>query len=596
MNHHPLLRRRPAFLSALIGAWRPGVAAGAMLGWAAPVRAQTYEQVAPKTPPVATAPALPEPPVADVPATAADDRVLVPVLHGLVFVPAPDAVRSEGVARAGLQVTGLTLLESAEFRALATPYLGRPLTLRALNRLTHDVVLYFRRHGRPVVDVLVPEQNITTGTVQFLVVEGRLGRVRTEGNKWFSDAQISSAIRARPGEIIAGGPLLADIAWINRNPFRQVDLVYTRGTNPGETDVILRTYDLRPLRLYTGYEDSGNALTGFDRVLLGVNWGDAFGRSEQLNYQLTASPDLKKLVAHSGSYIIPIPAWRHTLTVFGSHARTQPELAGGLFALDGRTWQAGVRYHLPLTEGNTAWTPAATFGVDFKRSNNNLSFGGTKVFAQVTDVIQGNVDFNASHPDRHGVTSGSLTLAYSPGGLTAGNHTAAYEAARAFARPDYLFARLEVERRTKLPAGLFWVTRGTVQLASANLLGSEQLGLGGASSLRGYEDREANGDDGFTLVNEIHFPSFRLLGAVARGKTNDQLVPLVFLDYGVVASHQPLPGEPSRLELASAGIGLRYNLRGNFTLRAVYGWQLKPSGVSDLRRNQRGHIGAVLSY
>jgi len=596
MKYPPLSRQRRLSSSARIGSFRLGFGALALFGLSAPVSAQTYEQVAPKTPPVAEVPRVPDPPVADAAVTPAGDRVLVPVLHGLVFVPNQGALRSEGVAAEGVQVTGIALLDTAEFRALAMPYLGQPLPLNGLNRLTHDVVLYFRRHGRPVVDVLVPEQNVSTGTVQILVIEGRLGSVRTEGNKWFSDRQISSAIRARRGGIIEGGPLLADIAWINRNPFRQVDLVYTRGTNPGETDVILRTYDLRPLRLYTGYEDSGNALTGFDRVLLGVNWGDVFGRSEQLNYQLTASPDLRKLVAHSGSYIIPIPAWRQTLTVFGSYARSQPELAGGLFSLDGRSWQVGARYHLPLAEGNKAWTRAFTVGVDFKRSNNNLSFGGTEVFAQETDVIQGNAVFSASHPDRHGMTSGDLTLAFSPGGLTAGNHPRAYQAARAFARPDYLCARLELERRTKLPAGFFWVTRGTVQLASANLLGSEQLGLGGASSLRGYEDREANGDDGLVLVNEIHIPPFRVAGRIARGRTNDRLDPLVFVDYGVVASHQRLPGEPNRLELASAGVGFRYNLRGNFNLRAVYGWQLKPSGVSDLRRNQRGHVGAVLSF
>lgn len=592
--NQPLMRRPPITFSVLVAFLQLGGGALALLGLSLPARAQTFEQVAPKTLPVAAVATLPDAPAADAPA--ARDRVLLPVLRGLVFVPNPDALRNAGMTAEGLQVAGIALLDTAEFRTLATPYLGQELRLSALNRLTHEVVLYFRRHGRPVVDVFVPEQNISTGTVQVLVVEGRLGQVRTEGNKWFTTEQISSPIRARRGEVIEGEPLLEDIAWINRNPFRQVDLVFTRGSNPGETDLILRTYDLRPLRLYTGYEDSGNALTGFDRVLLGVNWGNAFGRSQQLNYQVTASPDFEKLVAHSGSYIVPLPAWRHTLTVFGSYAQSQPVLSDGIFALDGRTWQVGARYHIPLAAKRAVWTRACTLGVDFKRSNNNLSFGGTQIFAQENDVIQGSAVFSVSHPDRHGMTTGDLTLVLSPGGLTAGNHTRGYQAARSFARPDYGYARLELERRTKLPAGLFWITRGTAQVASANLLGSEQLGLGGASNLRGYEDREANGDDGFILVNEIHIPPFPVLGAIARGKTNDRLDPLVFLDYGVVASHERLPGEPNRLELASAGLGFRYNLRGNFTLRAAYGWQLKPSGVSDLRRSQRGHVGAVVSF
>lgn len=568
----------------------------ATLGLSLSAHAQTYEQLAPKTPAAAPVPALP-----DLSATGAAtmpdaDAVLAPVLRGVVFVAGSNAIQPEGVNTDGIRIDSVPFLETGEFRALAEPYLGQPLTLRALNRLTRDVVLHFRRHGRPVVDVLVPEQNVSNGTVQILIVEGRLGTVRTEGNTWFTTEQISSSVRAPAGDVIEGGPLLEDLAWINRNPFRQVDLVFMRGAAAGETDVVLRTRDRYPLRVYTGYEDSGNALTGFDRVLAGANWGNAFGRDEQLNYQLSASPDFRKMIAHSGSYIAPIPAWRHTLTVFGSHAKSRPELAGGMFDLKGRAWQIGARYRVPLATPPGGWTRTITAGVDFKRSNNDLSFGGTQVFAQENDVVQGIAAFSAGRSDPRGVTSGELTVALSPGGITSGNRTRAFQAARSMARPDYAYARLELERLTKLPAGFSWLARGTAQIASANLLGSEQLGLGGAHSLRGYEEREANGDNGLVLINELHLPPFRVARAFGRGETSDRLDPLMFFDCGAVASHKRLPGEPKRLELASAGVGMRYSLRGNLSLRADYGWQLKESGVSDGRRSSRGHLSVVLAY
>lgn len=547
-------------------------------------RAQTYDQVAPKTPPLAPA-TLPAP-VA--PATeAAEDRMLLPALTGLSFLAGVEGVRS-GNPAAGLHVSGEPLLATTEFHALVSPYLGQPLSQRMLNRLTREVVLYFRQNGRPVVDVLVPEQNISAGHLHILVVQGRLGQVRVEGNRWFTTEQISSAVRAPHGEIIEGAPLLADLVWINRNPFRQVDLVFMRGSGPAETDVVLRTRDRHPLRLYAGYEDSGNALTGYDRVLAGVNWGNAFGRDEQLNYQLSASPDFMRLVAHSGSYILPISNLRHTLTVFGSYAESQPQLAGGFFALAGRSRQASARYRLPLP-ARGAWTNEFTAGADFKRSNNNLSFGGTQVFAEETDVVQGILAISTRHTGKRGTTTGELTLALSPGGLTSGNHTTAYQASRAGAQPDYGYARLELERVAKLPAGWSWLVRGTAQLASANLLGSEQIGLGGAGSLRGYEEREANGDDGFVIANELHGPALHLT-------VGDNLAPLLFVDYGVVGSHVRLPAEPAHLSLASAGIGLRYNLGSHLSVRADYGWQLKASGVSDGRRTARGHLATVWSY
>jgi hemolysin activation/secretion protein len=521
--------------------------------------------------------------------------VILPALRGIVFVTSTNEIHRDGVTAEGVQVGGDPKLQTPAFHSLATGYLGLPLSRRSLSRLTRDVVLYFRRHGRPVVDVFVPEQNISTGTVQILVIEGRLGAVRSEGNNWFSAALLKSYVRARPGEIIEGGPLLADLAWINQNPFRQFDLVFSRGTEPGETDVILRTRDRFPLRVYTGYEDSGNALTGFDRVLAGMNWGNAFGLDQQANYQLSASPDFKKMVAQSASYIVPIPTLRDTFSVFGSYAESQPDLSGGAFDLKGIEWQVSARYRLPLPVEGTE-TRDFTAGVDFKRSNNNLSFGGTQVFAQDNDVVQATAAASFSRPDKHGITAGELTVAASPGGVTADDSSEAYLAARAYAKPDYVYARLDFERTTNLPARFSWVARGSAQLASANLLGSEQLGLGGSDNLRGYEEREANGDNGFVLVDELHGPPIQVARAFGRGLQDDRLDPLVFFDYGVVGSHKLLPGEPNYLELASSGVGIRYNFGNNFSLRADYGWQLKQSGVSDLRRTARGYISAVLSY
>ena len=543
-------------------------------------RAQLFGPVAPDRP---------------APADANEDREIVPALKGLVFVGASTAVQPQGVTTEGLDVASVPLLQTAEFRTLVAPYLDHPTNLRVLHELTREVVLYCRRHDRPVVDVLVPEQNIQTGTVQVLVLEGRLGQVRVEGEKWFSAALIASAIRLQSGEIIASQALLDDVAWINRNPFRQVDLVFTRSSNAGETDLVLRTNDRLPLRLSTGYEDSGNALTSFDRVLAGVYWGNAFGLDQELGYQLSASPDFRKLVAHSGSYTVPLAAWRQVLTLSGNYAESRPDLPGGFFTLKGRAWQAGVRDRIPLPAFG-AFTQELSAGIDFKRSNNNLAFGGMQVFAQENDIAQAVATYTVSHSDRFGTTGGSFTLTLSPGGIGSGNHTSVFRAARSFARADYAYVRGEVERTTKLPAGLSWLVRGTGQLATANLLSSEQLGFGGAESLRGYEDHEANGDDGFILVNELHARTGPVASHLGFTAAPDRLDPLIFWDYGIARSKKLLPGEAPRIEMSSVGVGLRYNIGAWFNVRAAYGWQLKDSGVSDGRRASRGHISATLAY
>jgi hemolysin activation/secretion protein len=542
--------------------------------------------------------ALPPPPAtADAAAASAgDDAILNPMLKGVVFLSDKRALRPEGVTMTGVESATLPLLAGADFARITARYLGQPVTIRRLNQMTHEVVVFYREHGHPIVDVLVPEQDISRGTVQVLVVEGRLGRVRVEGNTHFSSGLIAAQVRTQPGAPIEGPALLADLTWLNQNPFRQVDLVFARGDQPGLTDVLLRTKDRLPLRVYTGYEDSGNAATDENRVLLGVNWGKAFGRDQQLNYQFMASPDFKRLLAHSGSYVIPLP-WRHTLTFFGSYATSLPDLAGGIFSLKGKSWQASARYSMPLPEiPRLELTQKLAAGFDLKRSNNNLAFGGFEVFNRQTDVAQFVASYSASTRDRFGATSAEVEVVASPGGLTSYNHTANFDAARSLARANYTYGNLALQRTTTLPAGFIWTARLTVQLADRNLLSSEQLGLGGYDTLPGYEEREANGDNGFILANELQAPVFSPLKLLGRKSAADQMKLLVFWDHGEVGSHRLLPDEDAHLVLESVGPGLRYALAPYLTLRFDYGWQLRRSGVSDGSQNQRGHIGVVIAY
>ena len=560
---------------------------------AASLRAQTYEQVAPKTLPPAPPATLPEAPVAT-PDARDEDRVLVPALRGLVFLADRAALQPAGSQTEGVQTSAVPLLDRPDVRARLAAYLGRPLTLGRLREITREAVLALRQQDRPVVDVVVPEQNIQSGTVQLVVVEGRLGRVSAEGNRWFSSARLVEAVRLQPGEVIAGDELLSDLAWLNENPFRRVDLVFARGEGPGETDVILRTQDRRPWRVYAGYENTGTPLTDEDRVLAGVNWGDAFGRGQLLNYQFSASPDFEKFRAHSASYVAPLP-WRHTLTFFGSYATSRPELPGGLFKLAGESSQLSARYRVPLR----AWhevTQSFTAGLDFKRSDNDLAFGGTRVFAQSTDVIQAVFAYSASRSDARGFTAGELTLALSPGGIGGSNSKSDFRNARSYADSEYATLRLAVDRTTTLGGGWRWLARGEAQTATTNLLGSEQLGLGGSTQLRGYDEREANGDYGAYLVNELRAPAFSLGERLGRTGSPDRLEPLVFFDAGVVGVHRALPGEDKNTELMSVGVGLRYAIGGAFSLRFDYGWQLRDTGLAPGRANHRGHIGVTCAY
>jgi hemolysin activation/secretion protein len=564
------------------------------------------QRIAPKTPPPkAPAEAIITPP-AD---AAASEEVLVPSLKAIVVVPSLDLIKPEGVPGAqGVQVVGPEFLKRPDFERLLTPYLGQPMSLSKIKKLQRDVILFCRQMDHPVIDAFYPEQDSTEGVIQMAVLEGKVGRitVQNEGDKWFQDSVFTEAVRLHPGGYILESQLLEDINWLNRNSyFRDVEVAFSQG-ELGEVDLQLRVKDRPPVRPYVGYENTGNEILGEDRLLVGVNLGDVLGLDHQLNYQFTADVEIDTFKAHSLSYIAPLP-WRHTLTVFGSYVDIDTTLGAiGFpdFRQEGKSYQASMRYAIPLPRFAKV-DHEISAGFDYKRTDNNLEFGVVSLFNTPTEIGQFAVGYRGWRPDPFGSTALGIQGFYSPGDLFTHNDDTDFALTRRGTDANYVYFRVLAERATKLPLGrnwrqsrldevFAWHIAGTYQWADSQLLPSEQLGIGGYATVRGYDERSVNGDDGWVINNELRTPAFRIGNLTGKHGSYDTLQFLLFSDYGAARSPE------ADFDLVSVGAGLRFNVSTHFQFRFDYGWQLTDKGLSSASTGQakdsRAHLAALLSF
>ena len=147
-------------------------------------------------------------------------------IKGFVFVPRAEDVRPGGVPLpAGL-------FDASRVPALATPaaraeigrYIGLPLANILLESIRTAVAKQYAAIGRPFVNVVIPKQDATDGVVQVIVIEGHVGTVRVDGNRWFDAEQYLGNLHLRAGEIIDNNALQADLDWINRNQYRHATI------------------------------------------------------------------------------------------------------------------------------------------------------------------------------------------------------------------------------------------------------------------------------------------------------------------------------------------------------------------------------------
>lgn len=542
------------------------VAAG-IIGFSPAGHAQAYRRIAPQPLPV-------QPPVKVSVPTAksgipSSRKVILRHISGIV-VTDPGHLDKNGILPAATGPSRV-LVEHAPHgdAALAKalqPYVGKTMSFDRLRMITNTVIEWYRRHGRPFVDVTVPPQNINSGVIQVSVLEYRLGKVTVTGNHWFSKTAIKNAVGLKPGQTMTTAGLQADLDWANKNAFRTVNAVFSPGATPGTTNVDLKTKDSFPVRFYAGYDNEGVPSLGVNEWDLGFNWGNAFDLGQTLSFQMTRSFN-GRYRADSISDTIPLP-WRDQILIFGSYEQEQPNL--GIFFRDaGHSGQASIRYVHKVNAINGD----VQIGYDFKTTNSNLEFGGYRIFNSTAEIDQFPVIVEGNEYDRWGSTSIRNKFVISPGGLQYGNTNNAFGALVPYAKARYVYDRLSLTRIDPLPHGFSLVTRATLQDASSNLLDSEELAGGGPGSVVGYRSSTALGSKGVLAAVELRTPAFHPRGLFGLKQGTFQAD--AFWNYADLHQIRDVPNTPKVVDLASIGVGLNYQYASNIDAKFAVGWQLR---------------------
>ncbi|HEY5701288.1 MAG TPA: ShlB/FhaC/HecB family hemolysin secretion/activation protein [Gammaproteobacteria bacterium] len=85
-------------------------------------------------------------------------------------------------------------------------------------------------------------------------------------------------------------------------------------------------------------------------------------------------------------------------------------------------------------------------------------------------------------------------------------------------------------------------------MANEPLIAGKQYGVGGVTSVRGYDEREVTGDTGYAASMEVWSPPIAF-----------DIRALAFGDIGYRKNQNPLPGESEYSNLGSFGLGLRWS-------------------------------------
>lgn len=485
------------------------------------------------------------------------NQVLLERLEGVVVAAdAAVALRLQASTRSGIEVDGFSADESAAIRAVLTPYMSKPVTLGELNRMLNELGEASKDAGYLLRRVSFPAQEITSGVVAVRMGSTVVGEVKLAGRPAFGGPFIRKSFRIRRGEVMDEDKVLDDLEWLNRNPLRRATISHAPGEGDDMLDLTLRVRAAKPWRVYGGIDNQLSETLGDERLYLGFQHGDVWGKDQRITGQVTTALEADALLGASMSYEVPIFE-RQLLGFSGGYTESETKQIGRLDQSGEFTRTAlSHRIQLPRWRGIAQeWKS----GMEF-RNNDYLFPSGA---SQTVRFFQLETGWEGRRTDAYGTTRMVGQLLYNPGQGILGSEDADYIALGADGA-ESLILRMNLERTQRLGKVGALILRMRGQWADSDLLASDQLTAGGMAGVRGFDEVVGYASNGCMGGIEWQSPLW------SSGVAGDWMG-VAFVDGALLDRDIPIDAG----ELLSAGFGCRFRWNERINGRLDLGFPLE---------------------
>ena len=303
-----------------------------------------------------------------------------------------------------------------------------------------------------------------------------------------------------------------------------------------------------------------------------MTWNQIFGFDHVLFYQYTTSQSFKSLQAHTAQYLAFLST-KTILNVYGGYSTVHARLSQPNRKNSGQSIQGSLRHTAPLNAKNPL-IHELTLGFDYKQTNNTVEFVDfDPVFGSIVNLTQIMGGYRLKSSGSYHSNDLNLELYISPGEWLPHQKNSNFNSLRPGATNHWVFLRGSWRHNHQLPYSWSTVFLSRFEWASNPLLPSEQLGIGGFESVRGYDERQLDADTGGFASFELKTPSFPIF-TKKTSKTHDSAHFLLFVDGGASYDKVAIPSKERLYYVIGAGPGMRYSFSTYLNGRLDLGFKL----------------------
>ena len=404
-----------------------------------------------------------------------------------------------------IELKGADALSEGERQRLLKPYINQCLGVPQLNQLLKVITDYYLEKGLVTSRAYLPQQDLSSGHLIVLVVEGRLEGLKGAENSKLSDRELAMAFPGKTGELVNLREIEQMVDQLNRLPSNQATMELTPGQNIGGSEVLVKNTPQKPWRVGLSRHNDGQKSTGEQQWGTSLDWDSPLGLADQLALRggHDAVSDHQKTSRNAMLYYnLPVGWWNVSYTYSQSEYRSQIAANGFNFKQTGDSQNHQLRLERVVHRDAVSKTSLNT-GLAYLRTNNFIE--DSKLRESSNRITEAQFGINHGRRIASAFVNLDLGMQDGIGALDAqGDHDPGrglpdaryrkYTATLSYLQPfmlggeSFSFSSLMTGQRSEDP-----------------LFSPQRMSLGGLSSIRGYKDQTLSGDSGGYWRNDLRW-------------------------------------------------------------------------------------------
>lgn len=461
------------------------------------------------------------------------------------------------------KITGNKKVSLSEIEKITKEYEGKEITVSELKIISDKITEIYWNKGYITSFAYVPPQKIIDGIVEINVIEGKTGKIKIEGNKYYTNTFIENHFeKVKKEEVLNNRTLERSLLILNEYPKLNVNVNLTKGEELGLTDLIINVKEKSyPFNFSIFGNNYGSRYTGRPRVGFTFDLGNLTKHGDVLSLTGIGNiQDLDSMNYYKIGYTLPLMGTGAKIGVSWSHMKYMIDKELNPLEVEGKSDIYSLFLSYPFIRSR--FQNLSLFASLNYKDMKNYLFEKTYLnsddrYSTLEIGLQRDRLYTNSH--LYWTAKATFGLGTFFGGMSDEEYT--NSSRPGLADGTWIKLNIDVVDIFKIgPTQL--IARLSGQLTTDNLLTGEQMILGGPETVRGYPTGEYLGDYGYFVSLEWRTPL--IPGNFSINKYANWAF---FIDHGSVYKNDILPGEEKSHKATGVGAGLRIGVPNCFQLR-----------------------------